>query len=242
MPWITPQGYRVYKLVDEQLIARWSADYATRDAKVRADMVAKASVMADDPVAWVASNKHGVKKYIKPMAADPVTGLLTNQNKPDALIIDTDRANQDAQLDGFWLIHTSETNTPAARILDQYKQLWRIEETFKVTKTDLKARPVYVWTPPHIEAHFMICFLALLITRLLQQATGLTTTVLLDALRGATAHQAGQGVYLMARPEAWNKIDQATGLSFNQQWATIEQLRAHRHTLNQAATRLATRQ
>jgi len=239
VPWVTPEGCQVHKLVDEQLIARWSVDYARRDAATRADMIAKATVLAASPAAWTASNRRGVNKYIKPEMVDPATGELID-HKPDVLSVDTDRAEADQLLDGYWLVHTSETSSPPGRILEQYKELWRIEETFKVTKTDLKARPVYVWNPAHIEAHFTICFLALLITRLLQAATGLPTGGLLEALRGANAHLAGQGVYLMSRPKTWDMIDQATGVPLDQQWATIEQLRAWRRNLTQAAKRLAT--
>ena len=56
-------------------------------------------------------------------------------------------------------------------IRDIYSGLWKIEETFKITKSDLKTRPVYVWTKEHIEAHFLTCFISLVILRLLQQKT-----------------------------------------------------------------------
>ena len=46
--------------------------------------------------------------------------------------------------------------------------MWRIEETFKVTKSELDARPVYVSRKEHIEAHFLTCFIALVLARVLQ--------------------------------------------------------------------------
>lgn len=49
-----------------------------------------------------------------------------------------------------------------------YRGLWKIEESFKVTKSELEARPVYVWTREHIEAHFLTCFVALTIARILE--------------------------------------------------------------------------
>ena len=49
--------------------------------------------------------------------------------------------------------------------------MWKIEETFKITKSILKSRPVYVWTKEHIEAHFLTCFVSLLILRLLEIKT-----------------------------------------------------------------------
>ena len=63
---------------------------------------------------------------------------------------------------------TSELNMPNEEILDAYRSLWKIEESFKITKTELKTRPVHVSTKEHIEAHFLICFVALLLIRLLR--------------------------------------------------------------------------
>ena len=56
-------------------------------------------------------------------------------------------------------------------IRDAYKGLWKIEESFKITKSTLEARPVYVWTKEHIEAHFLTCFVSLVILRLLEHKT-----------------------------------------------------------------------
>ena len=64
------------------------------------------------------------------------------------------------------MIVTSELDKTDEEIIDIYRQLWRIEETFKITKSELEARPVYVSRKEHIEAHFLICFIALVLVRL----------------------------------------------------------------------------
>lgn len=66
------------------------------------------------------------------------------------------------------MLLTSEMNESDDKIIEMYKGLWRIEETFKITKSELEARPVYVWTKEHIEAHFLTCFIALTISRILE--------------------------------------------------------------------------
>ncbi|MDX9801310.1 MAG: hypothetical protein RBT69_08250 [Spirochaetia bacterium] len=53
-------------------------------------------------------------------------------------------------------------------IIGMYKGLWRIEETFKVPRSKLKARPVFLSTEIHIRSHFLICFVTLLLIRLLE--------------------------------------------------------------------------
>jgi transposase len=50
--------------------------------------------------------------------------------------------------------------------------LWKIEENFKISKSSLESRPVYVWTKEHIEAHFLTCFVSLVIMRLLETKLG----------------------------------------------------------------------
>ena len=57
-------------------------------------------------------------------------------------------------------------------IIEIYRGLWRIEEAFKVTKRDLEVRPVYLSRHDHIQAHFLICFVALVIIRLLALLLG----------------------------------------------------------------------
>ena len=66
------------------------------------------------------------------------------------------------------MLLTSEMDASDDEIIDMYRGLWRIEESFKVTKSELEARPVYVWTKEHIEAHFLTCFVALTIARILE--------------------------------------------------------------------------
>jgi ABC-type Na+ transport system ATPase subunit NatA len=101
---------------------------------------------------------------LKPDRGEVVTGKSSE--------IDWEAVAEAEKCDGYYVIVTSETGWDEDRIIDAYRELWRIEESFKVTKSELRARPVYVWTPEHIEAHFLICFVALTVTRLLQRALG----------------------------------------------------------------------
>jgi hypothetical protein len=222
--WKNNDGKWRTRTVTEKVIARWSAAHAARDAHTRADMLTIAAGYITDPARHKASSRKGAKKYITELAVDTATGELT-EPAPATLALDTARAEADAELDGYWLIRTSLTDTPDTNILDAYKQLWVIEDTFKVTKTDLEARPVYVWTPEHIEAHFLTCFLALTFTRVLSKHTGLSPSVLQQALAGLTATKAGPGIHLIERPPAWDTIDQTLGIDTNHRWATTGQLR-----------------
>ncbi|MHB1475743.1 MAG: IS1634 family transposase, partial [Dermatophilaceae bacterium] len=224
----------VPKAVQEKVVARWSAHAAERDAHTRDDILTRAEALAADEARYRASNKRGVKKYITADTIDPATGELIT-GRETSLSVDRARAEAEAVFDGYQLVRTSETGLPDQAILDRYRQLWRIEQTFRDSKTDLNTRPVYVRTRAHIEAHFAICFLALLITRLLERWTCLPAGQLLDAVRHLDAIPVGDAVYRLLRPTAWDTIDHAVGAGLDQSWATLPELRAWRRDLAQAA-------
>jgi hypothetical protein len=69
---------------------------------------------------------------------------------------------------GYSMIVTSETKMPATEVYATYHRLWRIEESFKVMKSELDARPVYLQKQSTITGHFLVCYLAVLLVRLLQ--------------------------------------------------------------------------
>ncbi|MDR1152702.1 MAG: IS1634 family transposase [Bifidobacteriaceae bacterium] len=214
-----PDGKRTSRNITEKVIAHWSGAYAAREAQTRAEMASKAAALAGDLAKLKASNRRGVKKYIKQEQADPTTGEVSDQVVVASL--DQTKLAADAQLDGYWLCHTSLLDTPDQQVLARYRQLWRIEETFRISKTDLEARPVYVWTPSHIEAHFLVCFLALVVTRLLQRhAGGLPAGQIKELLDQLVLAEAGQGLYVVGRPAGWDAIDEATSVDTNRRWAT----------------------
>lgn len=72
------------------------------------------------------------------------------------------------RLAGYNMIVTSETHMPAFKIYASYHNLWRIEESFRIMKSQLDARPVYLQKQETITGHFLICYLAVLLTRILQ--------------------------------------------------------------------------
>ncbi len=72
------------------------------------------------------------------------------------------------ELAGYNMLVTSEISMPAKDVYDAYHNLWRIEESFRIMKSQLDARPVYLQKEDTIAGHFLICYLAVLLTRLLQ--------------------------------------------------------------------------
>ena len=149
-------------------VAFWSREYAERAAHEREDMLAKAEALVGNPSAWKGRSRKGAGKYVKSAAVVPETGEAAE----DVLELDLAKAEADAALDGYYLIVTSETSMTDGQIVEAYRGLWRIEESFKTLKGCMSARPVFVRTPEHIRAHFLVCFVALTAVRLMQADTG----------------------------------------------------------------------
>ena len=82
--------------------------------------------------------------------------------------INTDKVNEDKKLAGYNLLVTSETKMKDKDIYDTYHNLWRIEESFRIMKSDLDARPVYLQKQETIQGHFLICYLCVLLERIFQ--------------------------------------------------------------------------
>ena len=84
------------------------------------------------------------------------------------ITINQDKIDEDKRLAGYNLLVTSETKMKAKDIYSTYHNLWRIEESFKIMKSDLDARPVYLQKENTIKGHFLICYLCVLLERILQ--------------------------------------------------------------------------
>lgn len=103
-------------------------------------------------------------RYARPVPVDPGTGELG----ATAWVLDEARIEEDARCDGYYCIVTSEEGMADGEVIEAYRGLWRIEESFRVVKGEMDARPVYLSTEAHIRAHFLVCFIALLVMRLMQ--------------------------------------------------------------------------
>lgn len=104
-------------------------------------------------------------KYVTFSCAD------TKGNTTDGKVkvtINKDAIDNDLKLAGYNLLVTSEIKMTAGDIYSTYHNLWRIEESFKMMKSYLDARPVYLQKTASIHGHFLICYLSVLLIRLLQ--------------------------------------------------------------------------
>jgi transposase len=104
-------------------------------------------------------------KYVSFIAADKKGVRTDGKVKVE---INTQAVENAIKLAGYNLMVTSETRMSSQEIYSAYHNLWRIEESFRIMKSQLDARPVYLQKEETITGHFLICYLSVLLTRLLQ--------------------------------------------------------------------------
>lgn len=152
--------------VDEKQVIFWSADYAKRAKMERQPAIDKANDLIGNVQKYNKKNCVGASKYVKHLVFDKNTGEIIEAESQ--LSLDEDKIAEEEKYDGYYAIVTSEMDKTDDEIIDIYRGLWRIEETFKVTKSELESRPVYVSRKNHIEAHFLTCYITLVLSRILQ--------------------------------------------------------------------------
>ena len=108
-----------------------------------------------------------MRQFFKGDFLNSETGEVVEASKLRALL-DKEKLEQIKAHFGFYQIITSEINMPPLQAIEKYHGLSRIEDQFRVMKSDLETRPVYVRTREHIEAHLLICMIALMMIRMIQ--------------------------------------------------------------------------
>lgn len=169
-------------VIDQKQMAYYSEKYAKKQKADREAMVSRARDLIKHPKKYDRVTSKGSSTYVKNIAFDKNTGEIVNGKE---LKLDLEKIKEEEKYDGYYSIVTSELGMSDKEMRDVYRGLAKIEDSFKVTKTYLESRPVYVRTNEHIEAHFAVCFLALVITRLLEHKLGnkYPTGQIIDSLK-----------------------------------------------------------
>ena len=211
-------------IIQKQVVF-YSPDFAKRAGHEREKAIEKArKLMSKSKNGKLPEN--GAAKYIKSQPLDKKTGEIFELS--EAHWIDSDKIAEECKYDGYYAIVTSELNMPNEEILDAYRSLWKIEESFKITKTELKARPVHVSTQDHIEAHFLTCFIALLLIRLLQLSTGnkYSTKVLVNELNNISGTYLDKNYYMLDYySDIVKEFEAITGNDFSKRFMKLGEIK-----------------
>ena len=151
--------------VDQKQLVYYSQKYADKQKRDRQMVIEKAKDLIKNPGAYTRATSYGAAGYINNIKFDKDTGVVSNGSE---LSINQAKIEEEEKLDGYYSIVTSEENLSDLELRNIYKGLAKIEETFKITKSEFDARPINVRLEDHIDAHFLICFISLVIIRLLQ--------------------------------------------------------------------------
>lgn len=211
--------------VDQKQMVYYSEKYAQKQKRDREVMVARAKDMILHPQNYSKATHGGSASYVKNISFNRETGEIVDGQ---SLELDQAKIEEEAKYDGYYSIVTSELGMDDRELRKIYRGLARIEDTFKVSKSELEARPVYVWTNEHIRAHFTTCFTALVLIRLLETKLGNQYPVgqLLESLRNYKCVQIGRNRYQFVY---YDKILAACGnafeLNLKQKYRSLIELR-----------------
>ena len=166
--WVTYANDRKRKVpLDVKQIVCYNELYARRQKYKRAEVLEKALNIIAHPKRYNKREAGGALRYVKNISYSRETGeCIDIKNVPH---LDLEKIAEDEKYDGFYAIITSEVNMPDHEIVQAYHGLWEIERSFKITKSDLNSRPVHVSLEQRIEGHFLTCYIALLVLRLLSK-------------------------------------------------------------------------
>lgn len=189
-------GKKIKKTVHEKQVVFYSEKFALKAKADRAPALEKAKALIQNPSQYNRATSHGAAKYVKDLTFDSKTGEILEESK--YLLLDEEKLRQEEELDGYYAIITSEYRESDERIIEMYRGLWKIEESFKITKSDFESRPVFLSTREHIEAHFLTCFVSLVIARVLEHRLKgkYSVTALLESLKKASCSHIQENYYL----------------------------------------------
>ena len=219
------KGKKVKVPIDQKQVVFYNPDYAKRARAQRELAIEKAKKMISSTSKKLPLS--GSAKYILSTPCDTDTGELYKETL-NIHSLNNAKIEEEMKYDGYYAIVTSELNMSDGVIVDLYRGLWKIEDSFKITKSQLKARPVFVSRKEHIEAHFLTCFVALLLLRLVELETKgkYSTNVLVREMRNITGTYLDQNYYMLDHfNEVVKGLGDITDIDFEKRFLTVGEIK-----------------
>ena len=167
--------------MNETIIVTYSPKYKAYQQKIRGRQVERAMKMIQGPgKCRRGKNQNDPARFIHKTSVTP-DGEIADQA---LCALDEECIREEAMYDGFYAVVTNLEDDPS-EIIKINKRRWEIEENFRIMKSDFEARPVYVQRDDRIKAHFLTCYISLLVYRLLEKKLGeeFTCNQILETLR-----------------------------------------------------------
>ncbi len=158
-------GTKSKKVIKEKEIIYWSKKHYERELHQNKKFIEYLESCKENPDK-LKDKQRKSQEFIKTVDVDKKTGEIIH---PEKVIVFLDKKLEKyKETLGYYSIVTSEIEEDDREIINRYHGLSRIEDSFRIIKSDLEGRPIFVWTEEHIKAHFLICFIALTIIRIIQ--------------------------------------------------------------------------
>jgi len=159
----------VQKTISELVVAYWSENFAKRQMAENKSFLEFIEKLLESPANFrvTATQSKSIRKYLDKKMVNKKTGEILNSSELLAMI-DMDKINAFREGMGYYQIVTSELTMDPKEVIDKYHGLSRIENQFNIMKSALFTRPFFVRSPEHIKAHLLICTIALIIVRIIQ--------------------------------------------------------------------------
>ena len=157
------------RTIEELVVVYWSKKFQIRGEMENKKFLDFLDKLENHPENFriTALQTKSLRKFLKKECVNEKTGEIINSSDIKAFL-DFDKISEYKKSLGYYQIVTSELTMDPLDVIDKYHGLTRIEDQFRVMKGDLETRPLHVRTPEHIEAHLLICFIALVIMRIIQ--------------------------------------------------------------------------
>ena len=172
--WINENG------LEQKLIVSYSPKYKAYQQTIRSGQIARAEKMVDKPATASRKKQTDPKRFIKSNYCTDNGEVADNE----IMYIDNKAIENEEQYDGFYAVCTN-LDEDIDVIIKINKRRWEIEESFRILKSEFKARPVYLSRDDRIKAHFTTCFLSLLLYRILERKLNqdFTTTEIISTIK-----------------------------------------------------------
>ena len=212
-------------LVDQKQMVYYSQKYADKQKRDREMIIVKAKDLISHPEKYSKATAYGVAGYVNILKFVKSTGEIADANN---LQLNLERILEEEKYDGYYSIVTSEENLSDIEIRNIYRGLSKIEETFKVTKSGLEFRPVWVSKNDHIQAHFLTCFISLVIIRLIEKQLNnkYPFNQIIESIRNYISVNVDHDIYLQSfKNDVIDEFVQIFNIDLSKKFRTLSEIK-----------------
>lgn len=240
-------GTKSKKVIKEKEIIYWSKKHYEKELFENKKFIEYLESCKEHPDK-LKDKQRKSQEFIKVIDLDKKTGEPIKTKKLVVLL--DEKIEKYKETMGFYSIVSSEIETSDTELINKYHGLSRIEDSFRIIKSDLEGRPVYVWTKEHINAHFLICFIALTIIRIIQYRIlklenksttnvdgweqGITAQKLKDTLKNFKAERLPEDYFKISKiNEEIRTIMKSINIDFDFKNYTLKEIKEFRKKINE---------